>query len=161
MHSEPQHLPCQLSKDMNSTDPKQLRELLSAEQERIEEAVREWKAWWTEMKQMGYPNFCELELYLARIKERLREHFEHEEQSGRLESLARSGSSDPQMHAQLLHEHAEILSRLNRLTDSLQMSHRSDFSWCSACQELDEILEELRSHEQREVDLANAAAASP
>lgn len=145
---------------MNPTDSEHVYELLAAEQQSIQQAVHEWKAWWAGMKEMGYPNFSELELHLSRMFVRIRNHFEHEEQSGHLEHLARVGSADPNTHSQLVHEHSEILARLKGLIDRLQMYTSSEFSWGNACQEFDEILGSLRHHEEKEADLTNAAQLS-
>ena len=139
---------------MTDVGSERLRAKLAEEQKLVEKAVQQWKEWWTEMKQMGYPHFGELGLHLSRIYQGLKNHFEHEEKSGHLEHLANAASADPNTYIRLVEEHSEILARLKGLTDRLQIYTSSEFSWVNACQEFDSILDSLRCHEQKEMELA-------
>jgi len=135
---------------MNAT---QRDELLSLQQEhdQLEQEVQEWRQWWKELGELGQPRLEEMGARVARFRQHLAAHFQHEEFRGPLAGPAPSAFA-PQIAA-VWKEHADLLSELDRLASRLQDSDCQAACWGAARAEFETFLDRLHRHEQFEAQV--------
>jgi hypothetical protein len=115
------------------------------------------RTWWAELDQFGMPKFGEMGSQVESLRDILAEHFAAEEQDGYLSSAL---AVAPNLHRQvneLRLQHGHLLEALNDLIKRLKMSEPPFRSWQAACRELEDILTDLRRHEQAENETVQAA----
>lgn len=120
---------------------------LAQEHSALEREVAAWRDWWRELSEMGQPHFGEMGDRLARFREHLSKHFQHEEFRGPL--AGRTGEAV----AGIWREHAQLIATLDQLIDRLHQCGPDVGCWGGARTEFEALLDRLHAHEEREADL--------
>ena len=127
---------------MNSTRNYDLT--LDQEHDQLEQEVLEWRRWWAELREMGEPHFGEMGDRLRHFRDRLSQHFQHEEFRGPL-----AGRTDPDT-ARVWREHAQLIGQLDHLVDRLHRCGPDVGCWGGARRDFEEFLDRLHAHEANE-----------
>ena len=121
------------------------------EHDELDQVTGELRQWTYEVGQVGIPHFGEAGDKLAKVRQRLVEHFKREEEIGQqllddcknsaeAISTCRSASQD--------HEH--LLGRITDLIVRLQQPEAPFESWQQAVREVELFLDALEQHEEHE-----------
>ena len=127
---------------MNATTDRQNE--LQQEHDSLQQEIGEWRRWWNELSQMGEPHFGEMGTRLARFRDHLSQHFQHEEFRGPL-----AGRTDPEA-ASVWREHAQLLGELDQLIARLQKCGSDVGCWGGARRDFEGLLDRLHAHEEHE-----------
>lgn len=130
---------------MNSTQNYVLS--LEQEHEQLEQEILEWRRWWNELSQLGEPHFGEMGRRLSHFRDRLSQHFQHEEFRGPL-----AGRNEPET-AGVWREHAQLVGQLDQLVNRLHRCGPDVGCWGQARRDFEEFLDRLHLHEANEARL--------
>lgn len=123
---------------------------LTTEHSSLNREIADWREWWAELKEMGLPNFGEMGARLARFREHLAAHFEHEENEKSLALVEQLPHETLDRLAQLRDEHAGLLADLDHIVERLQACDPQFEGWSDARSEFDAFLTRLKAHENAE-----------
>lgn len=126
---------------------------LKAEHESLSHEIDDWRKWWGELSQMGWPRFGEMGDRLARFREHLAAHFAHEERLGALPIVSEQSPENVAALAELQDEHRPLLEELQGLIDRLKQCEPDVDCWGNARQEFEVFLGKLYHHEEAEAKL--------
>ncbi|MEZ6063681.1 MAG: hemerythrin domain-containing protein [Planctomycetaceae bacterium] len=130
------------------------------EHSHLKSGITDLRSWIDEVSELGIPHFGEMGDRMKPLYAELCEHFAHEEVRGFLaEAIALlphlSDDADD-----LRIEHSRLLTALDALICRLQESPPPFESWQRACQDLNEILDALNTHEHKEMEILEQAAST-
>jgi hypothetical protein len=123
---------------------------LKREHSSLEREIREWREWWSQLKELGQPHFGEMGARLAQFREHLAAHFAHEESQKGLSLLASLPDETVLRLASLRDEHGGLLSEIDGLIERLQAGEPQFSCWSDARNEFDAFLDRLDTHERAE-----------
>lgn len=118
------------------------------------DALRDWR---TQLCQLGQPRFGELGVRLAAIRDVLTQHFAAEEEGGYLSAALKAAPQFTKQADNLRRQHGDFLEDLEEMVERLTATPALYASWAEACQEFDEFLTRLRTHEHAENEIAQSA----
>ena len=113
--------------------------------------------WWTELDELGIRKFGEMAFRVQELRDLLAEHFADEERGGYLGSALAVAPQFASQAATLCTEHAQFLERLDHLVARLRYSEATSNYWRASCLEIEQVIADLRRHEQRENAIVQAA----
>lgn len=116
----------------------------------LEREVAEWREWWTQLKEIGDPHFGEMGDRLARFRDHLSAHFQHEETQECLPLVLAVSPLTAQQIARLRDEHQQLLDDLDRLIERLHACDLERDCWGQARQDFETFLDRLNTHEAAE-----------
>jgi ABC-type transporter Mla subunit MlaD len=119
--------------------------------------IAELRQWWSELDALGVRKFGETAFRIEELRDLLAEHFAEEEQGGYLSAALASAPEFTGQAADLLQQHARFLDRLDKLIAVIRESESASDYWRTARNDLEQLLADLRRHEQSENALVQAA----
>jgi len=135
---------------MKNSERQTLATQFHEEQDRLHDRISEWRSWWEELSEWGEPRFGEMAQRLRLIRDRLRQHFQHEESAECYEQISRIGPKYREESDRLVSEHGPLIDRLEYLCAQLEGCEPGIDCWGDAKRMFEEFLQELRSHERDE-----------
>lgn len=142
---------------MSETAPRYTPDQLQQEWAAIHREITEWRCWWTEVREMGIPHFGEMALRIGQIREQLKQHFQHEEQTNPFVSL--TDPCDQATARSLLQEHQTLLEDLDAFIKQLEECGCDEMCWGDARLAFEQFLSRLSAHEDQEHRLISALQA--
>ncbi|MBD3676170.1 MAG: hypothetical protein HUJ26_21885 [Planctomycetaceae bacterium] len=141
---------------MSTDDHQTLVKTFWNEQHELHHKINEWRDWWSELSELGEPRFGEMHDRLQLIRQKLRTHFHREEESGFLHENSDLKEKHSEQVTELLSDHRELLSDLDRLCEKLGATESGFVTWGQAKRSFDALLKELDRQEQIENQLMEA-----
>lgn len=132
---------------------------LEHEQQEITQAIREWRAWWNEIRNWGIPRFGEMASRLNAIRDQLQAHFERAERVGCLGAPAKRAQAQERAR-RLKAEHSGMLTELASLVDHFRNCPCDESCWGDARADFEAFLTRLDDYERRETELIKMALAA-
>lgn len=123
------------------------------EQHELHHKVDEWREWWSELSELGEPRFGEMHDRLQLIRNRLKDHFQHEEEAGFIHENSALKAKYQKQLKQLRSDHQQLLSDLDRMCDRLKTAEPELMTWGDAKSDFEQFLIDLDHHEQIENQL--------
>lgn len=118
----------------------------------LESCVDQVRDWMREVAQLGIPHFGETATRLRPLRHRLVQHFAREDEM--IEQLAQLySSSSPEIEAvrrQSVHDHDQLLARLDNLINRLNELVPPFDSWQTAIDDVEMFVDLLEQHEEQE-----------
>ena len=127
------------------------------EHQELARRVAELRKWWTELDELGIRKFGEMAFRVQELRDLLAEHFADEERGGYLGSALAVAPQFASQAATLCTEHAQFLERLDHLVARLRDSEATSNYWRASRSEIEQVIADLRRHEQRENAIVQAA----
>lgn len=127
---------------------------LDLEHEKLQHEVDDWRQWWRELGEIGQPRFEEMAVRVARYRDLLSRHFEHEEQTGSFFELADVETSMVNDVRTIWDEHAELLAELDRIVLKLSDCGQDNIHWGDAHCVFETFLDQLQAHNEAESEVA-------
>ncbi len=119
--------------------------------------VTSLRQWSYELAELGIPKYEEMAWRVQEFRDRLDEHFVHEEQGGYLGAALAAAPQCAQQADRLLAQHGEFLGCLDRFIERLKAVPPKFTHWQEARDEFDAFLARLRDHEAAENSIVHAA----
>lgn len=138
---------------MTQSERRELAEQFQHEQVDLHQEIDEWREWWRELSELGDPRFGEMADRLHHIRDRLKAHFQHEEQADLFKEIAAKQPKHAEQTERLLAEHKGFVGELDRLCDQLRGCTPKFECWGDAKLSFEEFLNELEAHETEEKKL--------
>lgn len=133
---------------MNRTPtPIELPELIS-EHEDIVLRLKAERMWWQQLREMGKPNFGQMGTRLETLRNRLADHFAHEESAELAAGITPPAASIAQKS---LMNHREFLARLDRIIQQLGGCGAGFDCWGAAGQEFELFAMDLQLEQEAEL----------
>jgi len=132
-------------------------QFLLDEHEEIISHIRELKDWWDQLNEKGLPKFGEMGTRVKGFRDLLAKHFDDEEQEGYFKPVFDESPGFCIMVPDFKIKHAEILSRIDDFTTRLKKTEPPFQNWNKALMEFEEILADLREHEDQEIKMVQEA----
>ncbi|MGV3483850.1 MAG: hemerythrin domain-containing protein [Planctomycetaceae bacterium] len=123
--------------------------------------LTEVRKWMREVEQRGIPHFGETATRLHTLRERLVQHFDHEDKM--LHQIAdiflNPTPEIDSVRSQTIYEHQQLLSTLDDLRGRLLQLQPPFASWQAAMKEVDEFFVALEQHELQESESVRSLTA--
>jgi hypothetical protein len=137
-------------------DRSSLNSFLKEHQE-LARRIAELRKWWTELDELGIRKFGEMAFRVQELRDLLAEHFTEEERGGYLSSALTAAPQFAPQAATLCAQHPQFLERLDHLIGRLRDSEPTSTYWRASRSEVEQVIADLRQHEQRENAIVQAA----
>ena len=141
----------------NNVNPHKHLQFLLDEHEKIISHIRELKDWWDQLNEKGLPKFEEMGTRVKGFRDLLAKHFVDEEREGYFKPVFDEAPGFCIMVPDFKKTHAEILCRMDDFITQLKETEHPFQSWGEALQKLEEILADLRKHEDQEIKMVQQA----
>ncbi|HUE16399.1 MAG TPA: hemerythrin domain-containing protein [Planctomycetaceae bacterium] len=119
--------------------------------------IAELRRWWSELDALGTRKFGEMAFRMQELRDLLTEHFDEEERDGYLASALAVAPHFSVEAADLCRQHPHFLDRLDNQIARVRASEPSSEYWRAARDELEQLLTDLRRHEQSENAIVQTA----
>ncbi len=143
-----------MNEKMNSHEHLQF---LLDEHAEIHSHMKELNDWWVQLYEKGLPKFGEMGTRVEGFRDLLAKHFDDEEQEGYFKPIFDESPGFCIMVPDFKKQHAEILCRIDDFTTRLKETESPFQSWNEALQKFEEILADLREHEDQEIKMVQEA----
>lgn len=132
-------------------------QFLLDEHEEILAQLEKLKDWWLQLNEKGLPKFGEMGTRVDDFRDLLAKHFNDEEQEGYFKPVFDESPGFCIMVPDFKKKHTEILNRIDNFTTQLKKIESPLQNWNQALKEFEEILTDLRAHEDQEVRMVQEA----
>ena len=132
-------------------------QFLLDEHEEILAQLNELTDWSAQLKEKGLPKFGEMGTRVKCFRDLLAKHFKDEEQEGYFQPIFDESPGFCIMVPDFKKKHAKILSRIDNFITRLKETEYPFPSWNEALQKFEEILADLREHEDQEIKIVQEA----
>jgi iron-sulfur cluster repair protein YtfE (RIC family) len=127
------------------------------EHQEVARRIAELRQWWSELDSLGIRKFGEMAFRVHELRDLLSEHFAEEERDGYLRAALAAAPQFMRPAANLREQHAQFLERLDHLIAQLQQCEPESRFWRESRDELEQLIVDLRRHEQSENAIVQAA----
>lgn len=127
-----------------------------AEHRELQQEVDEIRRWWSQVAEMGRPNFYEMAMRLRPFRAHLAAHFESEEQGGYMSDVVRAAPRLQDRVNALQRQHSELLWHIDSLIERLEGNVPFEY-WCEAETAFQDLVRQLAGHENGENELMRRA----
>jgi len=111
--------------------------------------------WFEEVRQLGKPSFGELGSRLRGLRDKLADHFSHEEAVEQAAANRGDCKASPAVIAELKTVHGQLLARLDAVIARASGNSENYDFWGEAATESSEVFKDLHAHETDELNLLN------
>ena len=140
----------------NSQPHTSLHAFLKEHQE-LGRRMTELRQWWSELDALGMRKFGEMAFRVHEVRDLLAEHFAEEERDGYLSAALAAAPQFSRPAETLREQHAQFLERFDRMVARLRESEPSSQYWRALRDEIEQLIADLRQHEQSENAIVQAA----
>jgi hypothetical protein len=126
------------------------------EHETLQGMIEADRAWWQEIREIGIPRFWEMASRLDALRNRLSEHFAHEESVQHTAVKDALGVTSPDKIKAMADEHSDILQRLDGIISKANASGGYE-CWGEIGLEFSELIHAVYEHESEEFRLLRDA----
>ncbi|WP_417382484.1 hemerythrin domain-containing protein [Gimesia sp.] len=119
--------------------------------------IKELNDWWRELDERGLPKYGEMGTRMEGLRDLLSQHFRDEEQEGYFKPVMDESPGFCIMVPDFREKHKEFLTRIDNFSTRLKQSEPPFQNWNEALQELQELLAELRTNENEEIQRVREA----
>ena len=127
------------------------------EHQEVSRRIAELRQWWSELDSLGIRKFGEMTFRVQELRDLLAEHFAEEERDGYLRAALAVAPQFARPAATLREQHPQFLERLDHLIARLQQCEPESRYWRESRDELEQLVVDLRQHEQSENAIVQAA----
>ncbi len=138
---------------MPGPDQSRTRDALLHSRAMVDHQIATWREWWSELRELGAPNFGEMGARLGQLRDILERHFELEEQ---LAKAARPLDTTAGVATRLEHwlsQPSGLLATLDEMIGRLESCEPAFACWGAAREEFEEFVERLYDHETEQADI--------
>ena len=126
---------------------------LVQEHDELEAMIGDLRTWLAEVAELGIPHFGELGSRLRPLRDKLCEHFAHEEAGGYLADAVAVAPELVTTVDELLAQHDVFKNRLDALICRLRESEVPFDCWQAACETFESLCADIARHEQTEMEI--------